>query len=333
MVLPVKMFRPFPLACSAALLLAGCKDKPADPTPTVATQSAAVTASAAPSAAPSASSAESRPRSHGGAGPAFTVLHAVAELALKPEQQASIEAAEKALQDGEAAPKDREDFKTASAALQAELATGVRAGKLDMAKVGPKVTAMEQIAKARHDRQATAVKAVHAVLDTAQRKTTADALRAKQAKEFAEKETDPAVRKSRGRTAQFTRGLDLTPEQRTKVDAIAAKDDTSAVSKREETKKRWEEFLAAFEKDTFDPTKVDLFGGKAARAAVEGDALLLAELAPVLSTDQREKLAGHLERAVQHGPGGAGGPGGPGGRKTLRDRMGPGHQGGAESHP
>lgn len=326
----VKTLRPLPLACFAALLFAGCKDKPADPAPPVASQTAAVSASAAPAVTPSASAADSRPRSHGN-GPAFTVLRAAGELTLKPEQKAKVEAAEKALQEGEGTPKDHEDFKAASKELQAELAAGVRAGKLDLAKIGPKVTAMEQISKARHDRQATAVRAAHEALEPAQRKLLAETLRAKQAKEFAEKETDATARRSRGRTAQFTRGLDLTPEQKTKIDAIAAKDDTSGVTKREETKKRWEEFLSAFEKDTLDTSKVELFGGKASRAAVEGDALLLADIAPVLTPDQREKLAGHLDRAAQHG--GPGGPGGPGGRKTLRDRMGPGHQGGGESHP
>jgi Spy/CpxP family protein refolding chaperone len=325
----VKTLRPLPLACFAALLLAGCKDKPADPAPPIASQTAAVSASAVPVVTPSAS-AESRPRTHGN-GPAFTVLRAAGDLALTPEQKAKVEAAEKTLQEGEGTPKDHEDFKAASKELQAELAAGVRAGKLDLAKIGPKVTAMEQISKARHDRQATAVKAAHEALEPAQRKQLAETLRAKQAKEFVEKETDATARRSRGRTAQFTRGLDLTPEQKTKIDAIAAKDDSSGLTKREETKKRWEEFLSAFEKDTLDTSKVELFGGKASRAAVEGDALLLADIAPVLTADQREKLAGHLDRAAQHG--GPGGPGGPGGRKTLRDRMGPGHQGGGENHP
>ena len=108
---------------------------------------------------------------------------------------------------------------------------------------------------------------------------------------------------------RLTRGLDLDADQQKKVDAIIAKEDAAKAGRPDpaEMKKNVEAMLAAFEKDTFDAKKLDTFDVKKARAPMEQEAKLLAQLVPLLKPEQREKLAAKMEKGPSpHGGRGAG---------------------------
>jgi hypothetical protein len=75
-------------------------------------------------------------------------------------------------------------------------------------------------------------------------------------------------------------------------------------------KKKMDALLTAFEKDGFDAKKVDVFDAKKARAPMDQELKLLGQLVPVLKPEQREKLAGKVEK----GPSPHGKRGGMGGR-------------------
>jgi hypothetical protein len=88
----------------------------------------------------------------------------------------------------------------------------------------------------------------------------------------------------------------------------------------DEGQKRMDAVLTAFEGNAFDPKKLDLTGvpGKTPHEGLEKDVAFLGQLLPVLTPDQREKLASQRERSGMRrhpdGREGRGGPmGGPGG--------------------
>jgi hypothetical protein len=142
---------------------------------------------------------------------------------------------------------------------------------------------------------------------------------------------------SKKRLERLTMQLGLDAGQQKAVSAILPKDDwmnpATMDAQRKEGEKRMDGVLTAFDNATFDAKKVDLSGapGKSKHEALEKDAAFLSQLLPLLTPDQREKLAGQRERQGMRrppmggfggasmggpgmgGPGMGGGPGGPGG--------------------
>jgi Spy/CpxP family protein refolding chaperone len=97
-------------------------------------------------------------------------------------------------------------------------------------------------------------------------------------------------------------------------------------TQREEGKKRMDAVLTAFEGASFDPKKLDLAGlpGKTRHEGLEKDTTFLSQLLPLLTPEQREKLAvqrertngrrqweGHERRSGDGQTTGGGGAGGP----------------------
>lgn len=262
------------------------------------------------------------------------LFKAARALELKDEQKAKIDAAEKSARSappdaGEGALDARME---ASKGLHTELIAAVKAGKIDAAKLEPHYVAIEKVTAAGHQKQAEALTALHAALEPAQRKAVAAAVRAK-ADEWDDLREDMEERKTEhvhnvidagGSDAGFTlggtrrtldrltRGVELDADQQKKLDAIATKEDATKASRAgsDEMKKRMEALLAAFEKDTFDAKKLDLFDAKKARAPMEYETKLLTQILAVLKPEQREKLAAKMETA----PSQRGRRGGPGGR-------------------
>jgi Spy/CpxP family protein refolding chaperone len=119
---------------------------------------------------------------------------------------------------------------------------------------------------------------------------------------------------------RLTRGLDLDAEQQKKIDAIAAKDDTAKGGKPDtaEMKKNVEALLVAFEKDTFDPKKLEAFDPKKARGPMEQETKLLVQVVPILKPEQREKLAAKMEKGPS--PHGRRAPGGGFGHRPLEEQ-------------
>jgi Spy/CpxP family protein refolding chaperone len=295
----------------AASLCVSCKDKAADTTGTDAAPStmmdAAVALPAASTPMPASSAdggggpddREAHRGDHGG--PSVMLFQAARALDLNDEQKAKIDAAEKTAHAG-ASDASRDALKTATKDLHDDLVAGIKAGKVDTSKLEPRYVALEKIAGETHAREADALNALHAALDTTQRKAVTANVRAKQAAREAKMAhrdgADGGVARDGGgpdggkgiwtskhSVDRLTRGLDLDADQQKKVDAM----------------------LVAFEKDTFDAKKLDAFDAKKVRAPMEQETHLLVGLVPILKPEQREKLVAKMEKGAS--PHGGRGPG------------------------
>jgi Spy/CpxP family protein refolding chaperone len=260
---------------------------------------------------------------HGG--PGAMLFQAARALDLKDDQKAKVDAAEKTAHGG-ATEASREAMKTAAKDLHTDLVAGIRAGKIETSKLEPRYAAVEKVIGESQAKEAEALNALHAALDTTQRKAVAANVRAKQAmreEKMAHHEGmdgggggmamdgGKAGWTSKRSVDRLTHGLDLDADQQKKVDAVVAKEDAAKPGPGRpdpaETKKNVEAMLTAFEKDTFDAKKLDMFDAKKARAPMEQEAKLLAQLVPILKPEQREKLAAKMEKGPSpHAARGAG---------------------------
>ena len=350
--------------CLASIAAAGCANTGGE---TVAKESASATpvVSAAPppvSAAPVASAAPVRPRYHH-PGPSGRLLDAARNLQLKDEQKTTLDKIEDTLKAsvGDQMKPGRD--------VHEAIVAGVKEGKIDPAKLTPIYADMEKDMKAHQEAEAKALNDLHAALDATQRKTLVDAVRDEQKKrdeaesKWKDKEKeheaakDPAKEKQaeadrvKRELERMTSDLGLDANQQKKVEPLLKKntrkpEDMKARS--EEGKKRMETLLAAFEKDTFDATKLppDAMAGKKMHEASDKEVSYLNGLLPILKPEQREKLAATMSgpRLGRHGPMGPMGPGGPMGPmgpmgpggpmgRPMRGPMGPGGMGGPPSGP
>jgi Spy/CpxP family protein refolding chaperone len=313
-------------------LVPSCKDKPAETTAvdaaaavdaavatkTVATDASADDASTTAAADAAAPDHEGKRGGHGG--PSLMLFQAARALDLKDDQKAKVDAAEKTAHAGmdEAA---RDAMKAASKDLHAELVLGIKAGKIDNAKLEPKYAALEKLTAASHAKEAEALTALHDALDATQRKAVTASVRAKQAAREAKMahrgghdggapDGGAAHFQTKRTLGGLTRGLELDAEQEKKVDALVAKDDGKGHPDPAEMKKHVEALLTAFEADKLDAKKLDAFDAKKARGPMEAETKLLTQLLPILKPEQREKLAARMEKGPSpHGRrGGFGNP-------------------------
>jgi Spy/CpxP family protein refolding chaperone len=304
----------------AAVLSASCKDKPADMATSDAAPSTMLDAAVALPAASTpmpASSADDGGGEHDGAraahgGPSGMLFQAARALDLKDEQKAKIDAAEKTAHAG-ASDASRDAMKSAAKDLHTDLVAGIRAGKVDTSKLEPRYAAVEKVIGESQAKEAEALNALHEALDTTQRKAVTANVRAKQAmreEKMAHHEgmdggagmgsTDGGKGNwtSKRSFDRLTRGLELDADQQKKVDVLIAKEDAAKTAHPDaaDMKKNVEAMLTAFEKDTFDAKKLDALDVKKARAPMEQEAKLLAQLVPILKPEQREKLAAKMEK-------------------------------------
>jgi hypothetical protein len=229
------------------------------------------------------------------------VLHAARDLQLSDAEKAKLDAIDGTLQPNDAPRSELRD-------LQADVVAGIRAGKLDMTKVQPDYVAIDKALQARQAKEADALNALHAALDPTKRAALVAALQAKQAAREAQRAAhddadagSPADWTKR-RVDRLTRQLALDDGQQKSVAAIVAKGDpmTPATmrAKRDAAKKHMDALLTAFAADPFDATKLDLspMPGKTPHEAIEKDTTFVSQLLPILTQDQRIKLAAQRER-------------------------------------
>ena len=290
---------------TSASVASGCSgcDKPADnavdaapstsATPAAGATAVVATDGAAPDGGATAAAVEPGARRGMHRGPSTMLFGAARGLGLPAEQLKKVDDAEKlsAAADG---------AKEAAKELHTELVAGIKAGKIDAAKLEPKYAAMEKISATEHDKETASLNALYAALDAAQRKAVVTSLRAKQAKRDANREDagSPDGGKPSGGKRSFerlVRGIDLDADQQKKVESLASKDNGKGADPAE-TRKRVEGLLTAFEKDGFDAKKADAFDAKRNRAALEEETKLLSQVLPILKPEQREKLAAKMER-------------------------------------
>lgn len=265
---------------------------------------ASATASAAISAsAPAGGSAAGSARGRGGirvAGASAPLFRAANALDLSSEQKAQYEKIGTDLR--EAAKGDADAGTTARGAMKeanALLAAGVKAGKVDTAKIDAEQSVLDKAAKARQDREADALNRLYATLDATQRNKVVAVVRAEEDKRAARmkgRDAGAGPNFTRLRLEGFTRDLELDPDQQKKVDALLPKDDAKTTAAREEGKRQLDAVLGGFEQDGFDAKKLSADPKKMIRP-LDDLTKFLAQLTPILKPPQREKLAAKLEKA------------------------------------
>ena len=285
------------------------------------------------------------PGGHGG--PLHLARVALHALDLTEGQRTTIEASLADVKSAKhAGPKGGHDKPAAFAAL----AEGVRAGRVDEAAVLAEVEDREGPPAEMLDSAAAVLQTLHATLTPAQRQELvslaappADAERERGPRGAEGKpRTGERGEHARGAAGHLLRGVDLTDEQRAKVDAAFAALEPSD-AEREATKAEraahraeTEARLRAFAADRFDakafvaPPARDREGGP--RAHLARMVRAVAAIVPVLDGAQREVLAKNLESGpMHHGKGGKG----KGGRRGEHgpSRGGPGPAGVEEREP
>jgi Spy/CpxP family protein refolding chaperone len=308
----------------AAGLLIACDNKGSGGDTTNAAQSASASASAAPQAsAPPVASASAAPENHRGrmhGGPGAMLFRAASELpSLKDAQKTTLDKIHDSLK-AESGPKT--EFKD----FQAELITETKAGKIEQAKLDPKMKAIETAMQTHLDKEADGLNQLHDALEPAQRKELTTAVRAKrtQMEERFNKMRDgmnPAAagtqpkpeEMAQRKVERLTKELDLDAAQQKTITDLATKQAPkpgNPMAMRDEWKKSSDALLDAFEKDTFDAKKLDLYSGanKKGHAGLQHEVDFLAQIVPVLKPEQREKMAARLEKPMmREGMGGHGG--------------------------
>jgi hypothetical protein len=277
--------------------------------PPVASEKPAPSAEAAPRASSAAVRAHGRAR-RDGLDPLTILLHTTSELTLSAAQQTTMDALE--------AQQERSttETRTALTKLRQDLAAGVATGTLDNAQLKTDESAVEEALKARAASEASALNALHAALDTVERKTVLDLTRARLPMltgSGATPGTMPDAGRGEGwadprrRLESWTSDLDLEPEQKSRATTALAKlsDDAArtAQAQRDERRKRMETLLTAFSQDLFD-AKTALPPAKSSPQfdIARQDVTFVTQLLPTLHPIQRDKLARNVQRAAARTP-------------------------------
>jgi Spy/CpxP family protein refolding chaperone len=264
------------------------------------------------------------PRHGMGGGPLGMFLHEARDLKLSDAQKTKLDELEKGLKDGDT---PRDEMKT----LHEDLVAGIKAGKVDTAKIDADQAAVDKAMTARREKEAEALNSLHATLEPAQRTALVADVRDKMKKreeKWKDKKVDEKAPADKpdgkdmkmkggpggpGMMGHFTKDLDLDDAQQKKVQAVLdkAKEDKGPppdmAAMKDAMKKKWDSLLAEFEKDTFDAKKSEAFTDKPDMKKMGGpmNPKTLNEILPILKPEQREKLAAKMTK----GPGHKGGPG------------------------
>jgi Spy/CpxP family protein refolding chaperone len=291
-----------PAICGLVAVLSGCdKEKAPSPAPPASASAAAVapaSASATTNAAVDSPVTPPRPRMH--TGPALLFIRSAQGLDLKDEQRTAIDKLEGQLDEGD-------DAKTAIEDLHQDVIAGVKAGKVENAKLEPRIAAIQKLIQTRLDKEAVTLNALYAALEPPQRATVVADVRAQQKDRedrFAKRDAgaENAADRTKRRLDRLTKELDLDATQQPKVQAILASlpppTDLHAT-----LKKQLDALLEAFEKEAFDAKKLDAFkpAEAKARVGIDREVQLLAQLVPILKPEQRDVLAARLEGGRQAG--------------------------------
>jgi Spy/CpxP family protein refolding chaperone len=305
----------------ASIALLGCQESSGGSSPAPVASSAAPLSAPQPSA--SASAAE-KPRQHfarhgGIAASLFRMAHDLPDLSqAQDESLGKIEATLKADDDG---------IRTAMKSFRGDLVAGVRAGKLDTAKLTGDDGIVDKAIADHQSKEADALDSLHTLLTPVQRPALVANIRAKQADHEAHMTEWMQGKGGDGGTVDWTKkrldkltaDLTLDAGQQKQVAAILAKPtdvpNAAAMQARwADRKTKMDALLTAFAADSFDAKKVDLgmMPGKTAHEPMDHMVAYYTQLLPILHPDQRDKLATSMDKpfgADRRGAGGAAGGG------------------------
>jgi len=281
--------------------------------------SAAASASAASSAAPSdsaqaASAAADEAinedlrtyhrRHHGGV--AMFISMAIDTLGLDPAKKATVEKIQTDLRAKMAPAHDAEHD------LLSTIADGVAAGKIDTAKVDAAVAKVATASTGIHTATMDAMTQLHDALAPVERAALVDKVKAHADVWRKVNVDEKAASKEKGtHLAKLTELLSLTPDQVDKITtALSADTPVTPQNDPKPVDAYVQAFATAFVADKFDPKSLAAPGtaaaGHTARHGGARMARFFEAVTPVLTPDQRTKLAAHLRESLdeQHAPAG-----------------------------
>jgi Spy/CpxP family protein refolding chaperone len=238
-------------------------------------------------------------RHHHGGLTKFIVM-AVDTLGVPPEQKAQIEKIQADLKAHRAPLRDAEH------ALMALLADGIAAGNFDAAKVEAAVAQVESAAAAVHVASTDALNQLHAALTPVERAALIDKVQAHwQVWQQANAEEQAAAGQKQGHLAHLAEELGLTADQVEKIRTSlhAASGDSPHRLASKEFDAEMNAFASAFTADTFDAKSLATGQTASAHLASAGVARMTRfyeAVTPVLTPEQRTKLAEHLREHQTH---------------------------------
>ncbi len=252
---------------------------------------------------------------------AAILLKSAYDLPLNGEQRGALDAAEAQLYPaGAASPW------TAVRTFQADLVAGIRAGKIDTAKLKADEADIDSAVAAGQAAEADALDTLHGVLDESARQSLADGVKARRARLEGPAARPPGsapdggvVDPTKRRFELLTAELGLDAGQQKRVAALLARQAAATgpaveQARRDAMHRRVDALLAAFPQESFDAHKLDLSGpsGKAPHERLDEAAAFAQGLMPILNkgqilmfADQTEHGGGrpeHLLEDVQPGP-------------------------------
>lgn len=270
----------------------------------------------------------------GKGGPGQLLLKtALKDLELSDAQKEKIAALKPEKKDG------RGDMKAGFADMKQAMVDAAKAGKVDQKAFDAKLAAMKEKHAERTAAQAKLLNGLYAALEPEQRVTLVakvkaemearqkrmDERQAKWAERVKDADGKPGGRHGMkgmkgklgmkgmhgmkgGHFAMLARGLELTEDQQTKLDALAEKGKTDLPSPadmktlRAEMNKKMTELLDAFAKDGFDAAKFDLSPQhKDMGEMMKKQVAQMNEFLAILTPEQRAKLAENIEKGPAMG--------------------------------
>jgi Spy/CpxP family protein refolding chaperone len=230
--------------------------------------------------------------------PVIGMLMANVAEVIKPEQKATIDGIQADLEKLGDATKD------ARAQLDADIADGATAGKLDKAKIDADMKKLVQAADSTAAAAQEAVNKLHKTLDAAQRKKLVELLRAK-GKEHEERmksQMDEHEKGEHGRMDKIGEHLGLTPDQqkklKTKLEASIKGDMGKMKEHHGGMQKHMKALGDAFESEKFDAKKAGVgeHMGDMAKMMANGKLHFVEAVLSVLTPEQRAKFAEHVKQ-------------------------------------
>jgi len=194
--------------------------------------------------------------------------------------------------------------KDAESSLLLTMADGVAAGTVDRAKVAGAIAKLTTAADAVHEASLDTLSKLHAILSPPERAALVDKVQAHwEVWRQVNHEAEPGGRERGGRLAELTEELSLTPDQVSKI-STALHTARAALPDKFDPKKveaHVHAFSTAFVADSFDAKSLtsNANGHLAGRGAT-GMAFFYETVTPLLTAEQRTKLAEHLREHASH---------------------------------
>jgi Spy/CpxP family protein refolding chaperone len=233
---------------------------------------------------------------HHHAGFAGFVMMAIETIGVTPDQQVAID-------------KIRTDFRSkmqpvrdANGVVIQTLADGIAAGNIDSARVDAAVAGVTTAAAQMHGATADALNQLHALLRPEQRAALVDKVEAHWTVWKEANAGDPTAESAQpdGHLAHLAAEIGLTTDQVDKVRAnLAVASGPRAPFDPTQAEAHMQAFATAFAADTFDANTLTSGAPAGARLATWGAARMARfyeTLAPVLTPDQRAKVADNLRQ-------------------------------------